>query len=226
MPISDQVVVFDLDDTLYKEREYVASGVAAVVRECLALNLISKATAEKAFVPDIAAGKFISDLLAHLELPAELEQSLLWTYRLHDPDIRMAEATKSAVAAIAKQAKALAIITDGRSLTQRKKIKALGLEHIQAFVSEEFAAGKPSPVMFEAVQAMWPGCTYCYIGDNLKKDFVAANRLGWLSICLKDDGSNVHPQSKAGALADDACPKVWAETFEAIPDLIFSRRQY
>ena len=29
----------------------------------------------------------------------------------------------------------------------------------------------------------------------LKKDFVAPNRLGWRTVCLKDDGRNIHSQN-------------------------------
>ena len=36
---------------------------------------------------------------------------------------------------------------------------------------------------------------YWYIGDNLQKDFVTANRLNWKTICLMDDGNNIHSQN-------------------------------
>jgi putative hydrolase of the HAD superfamily len=35
---------------------------------------------------------------------------------------------------------------------------------------------------------------YYYVGDNTSKDFVAPNRLGWTTICLLDDGRNIHKQ--------------------------------
>lgn len=40
----------------------------------------------------------------------------------------------------------------------------------------------------------YPSVQYAYIGDNLKKDFVAPNRLEWISICLLDNGENIHEQ--------------------------------
>ena len=36
---------------------------------------------------------------------------------------------------------------------------------------------------------------YWYIGDNVQKDFVAPNRLNWKTICLMDDGNNIHSQN-------------------------------
>jgi putative hydrolase of the HAD superfamily len=35
---------------------------------------------------------------------------------------------------------------------------------------------------------------YYYIGDNPQKDFLVPNQLGWESVCLLDDGSNIHEQ--------------------------------
>lgn len=37
-------------------------------------------------------------------------------------------------------------------------------------------------------------------GDNLRKDFITPNKLGWKTICLLDDGRNIHRQ-------DFSCPE-------------------
>jgi putative hydrolase of the HAD superfamily len=42
--------------------------------------------------------------------------------------------------------------------------------------------------------ACYPSSAYYYIGDNPAKDFQAPNHLGWTTICLLDDGRNIHPQ--------------------------------
>ena len=36
--------------------------------------------------------------------------------------------------------------------------------------------------------------SFFYVGDNTEKDFVAPNELGWTSVCLLDDGQNIHEQ--------------------------------
>jgi len=33
---------------------------------------------------------------------------------------------------------------------------------------------------------------YCYVADNILKDFIAPNKLGWTSIKIKDNGKNIH----------------------------------
>lgn len=35
---------------------------------------------------------------------------------------------------------------------------------------------------------------FYYVGDNTEKDFLAPNDLGWTTVCLLDDGRNIHKQ--------------------------------
>ena len=35
---------------------------------------------------------------------------------------------------------------------------------------------------------------FVYVGDNPTKDFIAPNKLGWDTYCLKQDKQNIHPQ--------------------------------
>lgn len=39
-----------------------------------------------------------------------------------------------------------------------------------------------------------PHLTYMCVSDNLKKDFIAPNALGWETVCPLDDGRNIHKQ--------------------------------
>lgn len=57
----------------------------------------------------------------------------------------------------------------------------------------------------------YPDCHgFTYVGDNLKKDFIAPNALGWLTVCLKDDGRNIHKQ-EVEDLEEGMRPKRWIE---------------
>ena len=51
-----------------------------------------------------------------------------------------------------------------------------------------------------------PKKCYTYIGDNIIKDFISPNALGWRTICLKDDGRNIHQQDFG--LAEEYLPKI------------------
>ena len=62
-------------------------------------------------------------------------------------------------------------------------------------VSEEHGYEKPDKYAYEMVEAFFPQCEYVYVGDNPEKDFLAPNKLGWNTICLLDDGRNIHKQN-------------------------------
>ena len=101
--------------------------------------------------------------------------------------------------ALKNQGVRIGLITDGCSVQQRNKIEALGLrrwiEEEDIIISEEFGSGKPALANFEYFMKRYPEChDFTYVGDNLKKDFIAPNALGWQTVCLKDDGRNIHRQ--------------------------------
>ena len=62
-------------------------------------------------------------------------------------------------------------------------------------ISEELGSEKPALANYTYFMERYPEChDFTYVGDNLKKDFIAPNTLGWLTVCLKDDGRNIHRQ--------------------------------
>jgi putative hydrolase of the HAD superfamily len=95
---------------------------------------------------------------------------------------------------IKEQGGKIGIITDGRSLTQRNKIEALGIgKYIDGLViSEDIGSEKPDPRNFEALSEQIPASTYFYIADNIRKDFHTPNLMGWTTIGLIDNGLNIH----------------------------------
>ena len=48
---------------------------------------------------------------------------------------------------------------------------------------------------YEYFMSRYPVANYFYVGDNTAKDFVSPNILGWHTICIKDDGRNIHSQT-------------------------------
>ena len=65
---------------------------------------------------------------------------------------------------------------------------------------------------YEQIMQRWPGKRYVYIGDNPRKDFIAPNRLGWLTLGLVDCGANIHPQRRDQG-GEDA-PQHWIDRLE------------
>jgi putative hydrolase of the HAD superfamily len=124
------------------------------------------------------------------------KEKLLQFYRMHFPTLVLNDGAAEVLTQIKSRGYFLGLITDGRSITQRNKLKSLGIESLfdKIIISEEFGTTKPNSTNYE-VFVQHDIIEYFYIGDNVKKDFVTPNKLGWTTVCLKDKGSNIHPQS-------------------------------
>ncbi len=201
------VFVFDLDDTLYKEADYHRSGVLAVGRKIDLLYKIDISSRISEWI-DGTAKDLWGAICKELNLPETVKQSLIWEYRLHQPEITLDPATRRMIDWLARRSSGLAILTDGRAITQRLKLSALGLENLPAYISEEHGSEKPSPERFQAIQRLHPAQQHVYIGDNPAKDFLAPNQLGWISIGLRGDERNIHSQEFLD-LDTRYFPKIW-----------------
>lgn len=188
------VVVFDLDDTLYKEADFVLSGFRAVL---VTLGLGQDSDALEQLVAWQRDGQPVFDRLAEQVGGAAQAADLLAIYRHHLPKIALAAGASSLLDAVSEVEAALALVTDGRSVTQRNKIAALGLEGRFGcvIISEEVGYTKPDHAGFIIVERAFPEASdFTYIADNPRKDFIAPNALGWRTIQLDDDGRNIHGQ--------------------------------
>lgn len=187
---SDDVVVFDLDDTLCKEIDFVRSGYKAIVRQCGLDDRVADEMLAAYHRGENALQYVIERYGLQTDIPA-----LLKTYREHEPEIELTKGAARWLAELREKGVKVGIISDGRSLTQRNKIKALGLEWIEdVIISEEFGSEKPSLANYQWFERKYPSARFTYVGDNVRKDFVAPNKLGWHTICVLDDGRNIHRQ--------------------------------
>lgn len=191
-------VVFDLDDTLYRERDFVESGFRAVAdyidqrnRDSIYDNLIGW----------YEAGE--TDVFARIIEEKELainKATLIRKYRKHEPTLKLASEVKQLLKKLRTDGHDFGIITDGRAETQRNKIRALGLDQWNAAIaiSEEMGVGKPHPKSFLRLQHRFFGMPLVYVGDNPAKDFLAPRRLGWTTVCVRASDANIHPQKFEG----------------------------
>lgn len=215
--LSQTVVVLDLDDTIYKEADYHASGLREVCNWVEALY-----------------GKSVADELGRLQqqgerdllgcvcqlagLPPMVKDSLLWIYRLHLPSIRLSESVCNLVQQLEAMC-TVAILTDGRSISQRQKLKALGLSHLPVYISEEYGSVKPEALRYELIMRDYPAQAYVYVADNPRKDFVAPNALNWKTIGLKGDERNIHSQD-CDALPVQNLPHKWIDTLDDLLEVL------
>ncbi|REE25788.1 putative hydrolase of the HAD superfamily [Winogradskyella pacifica] len=186
------VVVFDLDDTLYNELDYLRSAYKSIAIFVEPKDW--KALYSKMF--SLYRCKFnVFEFVANtykIEIGHLVEM-----YRNHQPDIQLFEGVLEVFDAIKSKNGKIGIITDGRSKTQRAKLESLGILNYldKIIISEEIGSEKPSSANFEAIENALTGAEYYYIADNLKKDFLAPNALGWKSVALIDNGKNIHSES-------------------------------
>ncbi len=200
---------FDLDDTLYKEMTYVASGCRTVAR---ALADATGADSDMLFRTIMAHRPkgFEAALQAVAGMPGAdtyTVDDLVEIYRAHRPDIELLPGARELLERLRAQGHTLMLITDGSTRHQRAKIEALGLMHYfrpdDILISEETGGDKTTPVPWTIAEQRYPGMTRTYIGDNLSKDFHLPRLRGWNTIMLRDrDGANVFPQHPADWPAD------------------------
>lgn len=213
----NSVVVFDLDDTLYQEFDYQTSGIRAVAKELD--HLYGKDLLEMLLQwRNQGVNDIFGEACKLLHLPPEVKNSLLWVYRLHDPDIVLDGDAEETLGIIKAMVKSVVILTDGRAISQRKKLKALGLNDLDFYISEEYQSEKPGAERFHIIMKNYSADTYYYIGDNPQKDFIAPNALGWVTVGIRGDNT-IHDQSGMG-LPPIAAPSIWINSIRELVGLL------
>jgi len=197
-----QAIVFDLDDTLYPERDYVFSGfraVAAWAKEHLSVPAGQGFTELKSLFEQGVRGDTFNHWLAAHDLVSDgLVSQLVQVYREHRPALSPFPKAPGLLALL-RQHYRLGLISDGYLVTQQRKLAALNLaHHFDAIVfSDEWGrkAWKPSVWPFQvALQRMGVDASgTVYVADNPLKDFLGARRSGISTIWVRrPDGEYAH----------------------------------
>lgn len=202
-------VIFDLDDTLYSEKEYVRSGFQAV-SDYLGGGY------DKSLWASFIKGEPAIDALAEKLNRQNEKEVWLSIYRNHKPDIRLRDGAFDMMKQLKEKGFKLGIITDGRSEGQRNKIRALGIANLfdDIIITDELGGvqfRKPCDIAFRILQNKWrlPASQIAYVGDNPVKDFQGPQQLGmkcfWLAIpdrLYNSEESNREALTSIGELLD------------------------
>lgn len=216
------VVVLDMDDTLFLERDYVLSGfaaVAAVVEREHGLKGFSEC-AWRLFCAG-TRGRIFNEALKEMgvELPSGSVAELVSVYRSHLPRIELTGDSLRFLNAARRQGLRIALVSDGVYVAQKAKVRALGLETFISpiVLTDEFGrdAWKPSSRGYLEVFERLGGShtDYIYVGDNPNKDFIAPNALGWRTIRIR------RPQGEyalAAASREDGAPQREIVSFDEL----------
>lgn len=185
--VNIQGVIFDLDDTLYSEKQYVKSGFRAVA------ELLGKKDAETELWNCFLSGQPAIDTYLQQENLLDKKNECLKVYRDHKPNITLYSGVIELINELLAKGIKVGIITDGRVQGQKNKIAALGLDKVieDIIITDELGGEqfrKPNDIAFRIMQCRWrvPFEQMMYVGDNINKDFQAPRQLGMQSVWFKN----------------------------------------
>jgi putative hydrolase of the HAD superfamily len=189
--MSDLCVVFDMDDTLYLERDYARSGFRALgewARDWLSIENFEDACLAQ-FESGCRSTIFNAALAAcGIEATPEVISCLVEFYRAHVPGIALLADAATALEQL-RSTYPIAIVTDGPLASQSRKVEALGLTSVASPVVLTGIFGKPFSKphtrAFLHVAERVPVRRYVYIADNPAKDFAGPRELGWATIRMR-----------------------------------------
>lgn len=189
-----KVIVFDLDDTLYFEKDYIKSGYKVVAKHLsqkyrLDENLIYK----EMLILFRKNPKYVFNRILEKHGISYLDEdikNMVIIYRNHKPTIELSKVVKKTLSSLLKKGYYLGLITDGFKESQKQKIEALKLNtYFQKIIitddlGENREYWKPHEKSYELIRDYF-GVEYkemVYVGDNVLKDFIAPIKLGILPI--------------------------------------------
>ena len=178
-----KAVIFDLDDTLISEDEYIRSGFTAVsqfLRDMYGWD--ERMTARQLYDLYLEDPKNVFNRLlsAHdIRYKDNEIMELVEVYREHTPEVHFYPDVRPAITTLKNRGIKLGLLSDGYAVTQRKKLTVLGANGKRLFdkiiITDELGRDywKPDPrpfiMMKEAFLADWTDMVY--VGDNPEKDF-------------------------------------------------------
>lgn len=199
MQDTPRMIVFDMDDTLYPEVEFVRGGVRAA-GAWLDAFLGRSVGADQVFLEILEAEgvhQIFDRGLSRLGIPVEpmLIKGLVTAFRAHSPNIRPFPGIPDLLDRLRALGVRLGLLSDGPLAVQEAKWRALGLaERFEVVVFTDALGGrefwKPNPAGFEAIERAsgLSGRDIAMIGDRPRHDLVPAAARGWRTARLRWPG--------------------------------------
>lgn len=175
-----EVVIFDLDDTLYSEKDYVKCGYRKIAEHFNCLEMQNKLWSS------FLHGEKAIDVVLESYNLFDFKDEALSVYRNQRPEISLYPGVLEMLTRLKKEKKKkLGLITDGRPEGQHAKIESLKLGDLfdKIIITDELGGiefRKPNTKAFD-VMKNYMNVAYsrmCYVGDNAKKDFIAPMQRG------------------------------------------------
>ncbi len=208
----DIAIFFDVDDTLYNQREPFEKAFQTVFGHIKNVD-INKLYSDR--------HKY-SDEVFEKSCKGEITMEEMYIYRISKAfeaqGIKVSD--KSALDFQYEYSKNIniGIITNGLTKHQKNKIKNLGLykwiEDKNIFISEDVGFAKPDKSIFKAAEKAFLSKDIYYVGDSFKNDIEGGYNAGWKTVWLNKRNYVVESHIKA-----DYCAKNEEELFEIIKNI-------
>lgn len=179
-------VLFDLDDTLYLERDFFRSGFAVTAEELQRRGVDgSGPIADRLLMLHLERRQRVFDRAASLlGFPKEWVADLVSLFRLHEPSIALAPEVPDVLRSLREDSLRLGIVTDGLADVQRRKLSSLGIRPLvdSVVVADDFGRHlwKPHPYVFRrCIQDLGVAPdAVLVVGDNPERDVRGARNAG------------------------------------------------
>lgn len=187
-PVS--TVLFDLDDTLFPQADWLDGAWAAVAAAAEAMGCGPAACELRRELAREAAlgtdrGGLIDRALGALGAGRVPVAPLVEIFRAHEPEtLAPYPGVQEGLAALRERGARLGLVTDGHPVSQRAKLRALGLAETfdVVVISDELGREhrKPDPAPFRAALDQLRDCPAgaVFVGDRPDKDVEGARRAG------------------------------------------------
>lgn len=217
-----RAVLFDLDDTLYRERDFVDQSFRSVAKAMAGYlsakrkpgrgQGLSEESEEELFGQMIelmeqeGRGEIFNRLCERYDVDIPV-QELVKIYRETRPVLKLYPDGEELLSWLEDREIKTGLITDGNAAVQRNKIEALGLDRRLNVVLASYDLGLRKPDKGVYVYCLEKlGCRpeeAVYIGDNPLKDFIGARKLGMKTVrIIRPEGLHMWREAKEGYGAD------------------------
>lgn len=207
-----KALLFDLDDTLYPEREFVESGFRAVARYLEETESLDREDLFRRMMRILdreGRGHVFDTVLKEFDrYRPELVPVLVHVYRTHSPTITLFEDVEPGLRRLRAVGVRLGVVTDGLATVQRRKIAALNLEPLVDVVVCTDEVGrdhwKPSVVPFQVAMELLrvEAAESAYVGNDPSKDFAGPRDLGMKTILMRRPGTEQENAEADERIAD------------------------
>jgi putative hydrolase of the HAD superfamily len=180
-----KAIIFDLDDTLYEEKQFVMSGFQTVAKHLSKINNVKYSKIFKILKQDFQKGlrkKNFDVLLQKLNMVGETPNNLVKIYREHYPTINLFYDAKKILTNLKGKFR-FGLITDGYITPQNNKIHSLGIkDYFDAILINDLEKGiskaDKKPFLDILFQLDVEAKNTLFTADNPIKDFLNAKNLG------------------------------------------------